>query len=869
MEEALYVQAAGDRGAYVDPATLKARVKAAAAAARSTSGAAGAGAPIADARAQVADRSAVTEVAASALDKVAASLRAPPPPPARPASLSGSGVALGIPAGLPAGSPTHGQPAAGPRIPRPPSRVSAASDGVDGDHNADDEESGDGFAHSRVRPSPREKASSGSGEALAASVHPPPRLPPAGSGGVEATAASASAVVAVPARRVEAVDGAAPRPAGGAGDAEGRRGSMNGSVAGTSVTGGTMELRTRSYVLAARWGNAPHPWADASQPTYIPGHAIKHFPAQADGGLHCTLVLDRRPDAPPPLPVLNKWQHRQCADCGVTQTTGFFGTKALYCHYTELLFCGGCMSPRGRPIPWRVVHMLDDSEFAVSKVAAEFIDTVWDSPIIAMSAVAPATLAKAAMLKRLMGLRSRLADLVERIATAAARVDGDFDGAPEGELLSESINPTQRAAQSSLQAAAMLRDVTSIIRAELGGDNGFLMDSVEMWPLSKLVYASSKSGAARLEARLVSAFSAVNGFVAHSGLLLEERDIAAASRRVMKSTIVEEQHSDDDDAVAAAVATGGSTSAAMAPGGRLSITGAGRGGGRNSITGITVPPGASLEGGAAVPAVAPDAGPAPPPAPLSSAASGSGGGGGGLPSSSQARPATMRGPARLSGTGTPPRNALGRQSLTGAPIGAAPTSAPSSTGTGSPLGPSAESGPPVPAMAPSAMPGSASTAPGGHRSSVVGAASNSRRASATAAATPGGRPSVVGAAGGRASQVYGSAHPYGGGGDAMAAVEGVDDGDDDDEDEEEEVTYEMDDGDGGGGGGMMSGVGYGGRMSLTNAGIASGGSRRSSGVTGAGGWGSTSSGVVAYPMPPAAGATRRASAGAAVGGARR
>ncbi|RYG43592.1 hypothetical protein EON68_00160 [archaeon] len=40
---------------------------------------------------------------------------------------------------------------------------------------------------------------------------------------------------------------------------------------------------------------------------------------QEPGGMHIALVLTRRPSASPPLPDLNKWQHRQCADCGVTQ----------------------------------------------------------------------------------------------------------------------------------------------------------------------------------------------------------------------------------------------------------------------------------------------------------------------------------------------------------------------------------------------------------------------------------------------------------------------------------------------------------------------------------------------------------------------
>ena len=36
-----------------------------------------------------------------------------------------------------------------------------------------------------------------------------------------------------------------------------------------------------------------------------------------------------------------------------------FGVKAMYCEYTELMFCEQCFGMEARQIPWRVVHMLD------------------------------------------------------------------------------------------------------------------------------------------------------------------------------------------------------------------------------------------------------------------------------------------------------------------------------------------------------------------------------------------------------------------------------------------------------------------------------------------------------------------------------
>ena len=123
--------------------------------------------------------------------------------------------------------------------------------------------------------------------------------------------------------------------------------------------------------------------------------------ARSDGGLHMTLVLEQRYSRPLDLPALNKWQLRQCAKCGVTQSTGahwtvvgtvvdavfrlcvvvvssrdglwiadggagciacctgMFGVKAHYCAYTELLFCTECFGNESRQLPWRVVQSLD------------------------------------------------------------------------------------------------------------------------------------------------------------------------------------------------------------------------------------------------------------------------------------------------------------------------------------------------------------------------------------------------------------------------------------------------------------------------------------------------------------------------------
>jgi Putative zinc-RING and/or ribbon len=313
--------------------------------------------------------------------------------------------------------------------------------------------------------------------------------------------------------------------------------------------------------------------------------------------MRMTLVLDRRPAHPPPLPVLNKWQHRRCASCGVTQSTGMWGVHANYCFFTELLFCSGkpktqfgdssslfgsvlnsisasgaasgtCMASEPRPIPWRVVQDLDATPLPVSKAAAVFIDRMWHLPLVALSAVAPGTLARVPALQRVIQLRARIADLIESavvtaggtnvaasshsgsnavrspspgpgIPTSSSSSDPALIGAlsppspslggsagpsgavkhlyrpsyytrPGGILPSEEPTPIDDAARRSKEAAAMKDRLLAIGRVHVGSSLGFMLNSVELLPLSLIVpLATSKSAAAKVLGRLSAAAQAI------------------------------------------------------------------------------------------------------------------------------------------------------------------------------------------------------------------------------------------------------------------------------------------------------------------------------------------------------------------------
>jgi hypothetical protein len=222
-----------------------------------------------------------------------------------------------------------------------------------------------------------------------------------------------------------------------------------------------------------------------------------------------------------------------------------FGTKANFCFYTELLFCPKCMSPDGRIIPWRVVQDLDDSPRPVSKAAAAYIDSVAKLPMIALSAVAPSTLTRSPYLTRIQKERARLADLIETVVLACRNYDrqqkassiledddlGSADGvdASVRDALLEELNefhpsaappPLMAAINESENASEMLALCKSEAARCLGQQLAFMVETVEMLPLSIIALVSTEAGGGRrVLPRLAAAINAVNEVGQRYGLL--------------------------------------------------------------------------------------------------------------------------------------------------------------------------------------------------------------------------------------------------------------------------------------------------------------------------------------------------------------
>jgi hypothetical protein len=218
------------------------------------------------------------------------------------------------------------------------------------------------------------------------------------------------------------------------------------------------------------------------------------------------------------------------------QTTGMgllgTGTKANFCNYTELLFCDRCMAPEPRPIPWRVVQDLDDTPHRVSAGAADYIDRIADAPIVALSAIAPRTLARSKPLQHVTQLRARLADLLEAVAVGAAEVEAreGYDNADAGEgdsladdendaalaqLPSESQTPLKKAVMTSRAAATAFRECMRLFRQTAGERLVFMTETVELLPISLIVVIDD--GDAKVVPRLTAAVRGITQYASARG----------------------------------------------------------------------------------------------------------------------------------------------------------------------------------------------------------------------------------------------------------------------------------------------------------------------------------------------------------------
>ncbi|CAN6453160.1 unnamed protein product [Victoria cruziana] len=138
-------------------------------------------------------------------------------------------------------------------------------------------------------------------------------------------------------------------------------------------------------------------------------------------GKTISLVVEMHPGKS--IKQLLEAQHCKCAGCyrhfdvkkslvlEFAQTLGW--GKPRLCEYTGQLFCSACHSNETAVLPARVLQHWDFSFFPVSQLAKAYLDSIYDQPMLCVSAVNPYLFSKVPPLLHVMGTRKKVAAMLE------------------------------------------------------------------------------------------------------------------------------------------------------------------------------------------------------------------------------------------------------------------------------------------------------------------------------------------------------------------------------------------------------------------------------------------------------------------------
>ncbi|KAI4977068.1 hypothetical protein ZWY2020_050675 [Hordeum vulgare] len=137
-------------------------------------------------------------------------------------------------------------------------------------------------------------------------------------------------------------------------------------------------------------------------------------------GKTISLVVEDRPQKS--TRQLLEFQHYNCAGCHrhldagrtllqeLVQTIGW--NRPRFCAYTGQLFCASCHTNDTAVLPARVLHHWDFSLYPVSQLAKAFLDSIYDQPMLCVSAVNPFLFAKVPALLNIMSIRKKIAAML-------------------------------------------------------------------------------------------------------------------------------------------------------------------------------------------------------------------------------------------------------------------------------------------------------------------------------------------------------------------------------------------------------------------------------------------------------------------------
>ncbi|XP_077220151.1 phox (PX) domain-containing protein [Tasmannia lanceolata] len=133
-------------------------------------------------------------------------------------------------------------------------------------------------------------------------------------------------------------------------------------------------------------------------------------------GKTISLIVDIQPHKP--VRQLLEGQHYTCAGChkwldvGSTLIKGFVQTfgwgKPRLCEYTGQLFCNLCHTNETAVLPAKVLHLWDFSLYPVSQLAKAYLESIYDQPMLCVSAVNPLLFSKVPALLHVMAIRKKI-----------------------------------------------------------------------------------------------------------------------------------------------------------------------------------------------------------------------------------------------------------------------------------------------------------------------------------------------------------------------------------------------------------------------------------------------------------------------------
>ncbi|GJN18655.1 hypothetical protein PR202_gb05837 [Eleusine coracana subsp. coracana] len=137
-------------------------------------------------------------------------------------------------------------------------------------------------------------------------------------------------------------------------------------------------------------------------------------------GKTISLIVEDRPRKS--TRQLLELQHYNCAGCHqhldagrtllqeLVQTIGW--NKPRFCAYTGQLFCSSCHTNDSAVLPARVLHHWDFSLYPISQLAKAYLDSIYDQPMLCVSAVNPFLFSKVPALLNIMSIRKKIAAML-------------------------------------------------------------------------------------------------------------------------------------------------------------------------------------------------------------------------------------------------------------------------------------------------------------------------------------------------------------------------------------------------------------------------------------------------------------------------